>query len=141
MIHTQILDMALTQINFILVQYFQIETVSFLLKVLRSKICLREMNFSVRITWIIKILHTFNELQSEFDQFFFFRPSNILQKYGSQVASFLEARIKFLSCFVYKSLALIILEKVSERVSRSIWSVYYSLMKKTRCVCLVGEAS
>lgn len=72
---------------------------------------------------------------------FFARPSNISQKYGSQVASFLEARLKFLSCFVYKSLALIILEKVSERVSRSIWSVYYSLMKKTRCVCLVGEAS
>lgn len=113
---------------------------SFLLKALRSKMCLREMNFSGKKTWIIKILHVFNELQREIGQFFS-RPSNILRKYGSQVASFLEARLKFLSCFVYKSLALIILEKVSERVSRSIWSVYYSLMKKTRCVCLVGEAS
>lgn len=113
---------------------------SLLLKALWSKLCLGEMNFSRKKTWIIKILHAFNELQSEIGQFFS-RPSNISQKHGSQVASFLEARLKFLSCFVYKSLALIILEKVSERVSRSIWSAYYSLMKKTRCVCLVGEAS
>lgn len=66
--------------------------------------------------------------------------SNISQKYGSQICcKFCGGTFK-VSCFVYKSLALIILEKVSERVSRSIWPVYYSLMKKTRCVCLVGGA-